>query len=246
MIAEEVNLNELSDPICVDFPLRGEWFAPNTPAKRIPSHGTDALGQRYAFDFVMANWSGKKKFFFRGSPWRYYLLGMPLARWFGWGQNVYAPCDGKILSVKDGLKERQTVHLLVDLLIAIKNASFFDPHKHDLQTVAGNYIIMQAGEIFVALAHFQKDSICVSEGQQIQAGDLLGKVGHSGNSTAPHLHFQLMDRPDWLTAKGIPCAFKRYERFTESGWEEVLGGIPSDQDRIRMLDLDTHSSTSNH
>lgn len=200
------------------------------------------MGQRYAFDFVMANWSGNKKSFFRGSPWRYYLFGMPLKRWHGWGQNVYAPCDGKILSVKDGFKERQTVHPIVDHLIAIKNALFFNPTKGDLQTVAGNYIIMQAGEIFVALAHFQKDSICVSAGQHIRAGDLLGRVGHSGNSTAPHLHFQLMDGPDWLTAKGIPCAFKRYERFTGNSWEEVLGGIPSDQDRIRKLNIETPTS----
>lgn len=193
----------------------------------------------------MANWSGNKKSFFRGSPWRYYLLGMPLLHWFGWGQNVYAPCDGKILRVKDGFKERKTVHLIVDQLIAIKNALFFNPTKGDLQTVAGNYIIMQAGELFVALAHFQKDSICVSAGQHIQAGDLLGRVGHSGNSTSPHLHFQLMDGPDWLTAKGIPCAFKRYECFTGNRWEEVLGGIPSDQDRIRMLNIETPTSIGN-
>ena len=45
-------MGELDDPVVVDFPLRGEWAAANTPAHRIPSHGTDMLGQRYAFDFV--------------------------------------------------------------------------------------------------------------------------------------------------------------------------------------------------
>ncbi len=228
--------DELANPIVVDFPLRGEWFAANTPAKRIPSHGTDMLGQRYAFDFVMADWSGKEMALFRGSPWRYYLLGMPLSSWYGWGQNIYAPCDGEILKVRDGLKERQRVHLIVDLLIAIKNGLFFRPEKHDLQSVAGNYIVMQAGEVYAALAHFQQGSIRVAEGQRVRAGDLLGRVGHSGNSTAPHLHFQLMDGPNWLIAKGVPCAFRRYERFTQQGWEEVSKGIPSHQDRIRGLD----------
>lgn len=38
--------------IVVDFPLRGEWTAYHTPAEKVPSHGTDQLGQRYAYDFV--------------------------------------------------------------------------------------------------------------------------------------------------------------------------------------------------
>ncbi|HJS27439.1 MAG TPA: M23 family peptidase, partial [Actinomycetota bacterium] len=45
-------MGELDDPVVVGFPLRGEWAAATTPAHRIPSHGTDMLGQRYAFDFV--------------------------------------------------------------------------------------------------------------------------------------------------------------------------------------------------
>ena len=36
---------ELADPRIVDFPLRGEWVAVHTPGSRIPSHGTDMLGQ---------------------------------------------------------------------------------------------------------------------------------------------------------------------------------------------------------
>jgi len=36
----------------VDFPLRGEWTVERTPAERIPSHGTDAFGQRYAYDLI--------------------------------------------------------------------------------------------------------------------------------------------------------------------------------------------------
>ncbi len=226
-------MDELKNPILVYFPLDGEWFAPHTPAAKIPSHGSDTLGQRYAFDFMMLDWSGKHKMPFRGKSWHYYLLGKPLSHWYGWGQNIYAPCDGRIIVAKDGLKERQRVHLLTDMFIVLKNALFFDPQKHDLHRAIGNYIIMQTENAYAFLAHFQKNSICVTEGQEVKAGELLGRVGHSGNSTAPHLHFQLMDSVDLLTAKGIPCAFNRYERFQDGKWEEVLHGIPSDQDRIR-------------
>lgn len=229
-------MDELSNPIAVDFPLKGEWFAPNTPAKTIPSHGTDTLGQRYAFDFVMAaDWSGDSKTPFHGKTWRYYLLGLPLSQWHGWGQNVYAPCDGRIIVAKDGLKERQRVHMISDLFAVLKNGLFFNPKRDDVQCVTGNYIIMQINTVYALFAHFQKGSICISEGQEVKAGELLGRVGHSGNSTAPHLHFQLMDRSDLLNAKGIPCAFKHYERFVNGEWQKVIKGIPTHQERIRKL-----------
>jgi len=43
---------ELDDPVVVELPLRGEWSVETTPAHQIPSHGTDLLGQRYAYDLV--------------------------------------------------------------------------------------------------------------------------------------------------------------------------------------------------
>lgn len=45
-------MDELAHPVVVEFPLRGEWLVERTPSSRIPSHGTDALGQRFAYDFV--------------------------------------------------------------------------------------------------------------------------------------------------------------------------------------------------
>ena len=44
-------MNEFENGLVLEFPLRGEWNAPHTPGTKIPSHGTDLLGQRYAFDF---------------------------------------------------------------------------------------------------------------------------------------------------------------------------------------------------
>lgn len=229
-------MDPLANAKIVEFPLRGEWFAPNTPARKVPSHGTDMLGQRYAVDFVMAHWEGRGKMLFRGSPWRYYVFGMPLARWYGWGQNVYAPCDGVIVEARDGLAERRTVHLATDLSLVLKHALFFRSEKHDIHYLAGNYIIMQCDNAYAFLAHFQKDSICVTEGQSVRTGEPVGRVGHSGNSTAPHLHFQLMDSPDLFAAQGIPCVFDRYERFRHGEWEEVRQAVPAAEDRIRRLD----------
>lgn len=59
-------------------------------------------------------------------------------------------------------------------------------------------------------------------------------MGHSGNSFAPHLHFQLMDSSDISIANGLPCAFEQYEVFQKGEWKKVANGIPTDKDRIRF------------
>ena len=78
-------------------------------------------------------------------------------------------------------------------------------------------------------------SVAVAVGQQVRAGDVLGRVGHTGNSTAPHLHFQLMDGPDPLTARGVPCAFRTYEVWREGAWQRVASSIPTSTERIRSV-----------
>lgn len=128
-----------------------------------------------------------------------------------------------------------------DLFVALKNAFTFDPAKGDLRSVAGNYIIMKCSDhtncsdhVYAAFAHLQTGSVTVSAGQVVKKGDVLGKVGHSGNSTAPHLHFQLMDRTDMISAKGIPCAFEQYEIFRDGAWITVNNEVPLDTDRVRF------------
>jgi len=228
------NFSELQNPVVVDFPLTGEWQAVNTPGTKIPSHGTDMLGQRYAYDFIMVDWENKKKPY-NGSHAQYFFTGMPLQKWYGWGKNVYAPKDGIVIDVKDGMKERDKLHFFSDMFIAIKNGLTFNPDKSDLHRVVGNYIIIQADNIYACLVHFKTDSICVKQGQTVKTGDLLGQVGHSGNSTMPHLHFQLMDNIDFRFAKGVPCAFRQYEHHKNNRWELAKNGIPTADDRIRSI-----------
>lgn len=228
-------MNEFDNAISVAFPLRGEWLAPHTPGTQIPSHGKfgDQLGQRYAFDFLQVNWTKKGINFFDASTFRYYVLGVPLEKCFCWGKDVYAPCNGKIVRCEDGLKERNPVHLVSDMFVVLKNA-FFGNLKN-LHPILGNNIIMECENgVYAFFAHLKNNSIKVSVGENIKKGQVLGQVGHAGNSTAPHLHFQLMDSSNLPEAKGIPCVFEKYEVYRENSWEYVYNSVPTDKDRIRF------------
>lgn len=230
---------EMCNPVIVEFPLRGEWISPNTPGTKIPSHGTNLLGTRYAYDFIQVDWNRIGKPAYCVSLMEYFLSGVQLSDYYCWGQEIYAPCDGIVVVAEDGYIENPKTNLFADMSKAYRSAHYFDPHKDDIQSIAGNYIIIKYSEdIYAAICHLQTGSIQVSVGEAVTKGDIIGKVGHSGNSYAPHLHFQLMDSCNIATANGIPCAFEKYEIFQNGKWETVTNGIPTNKDRIRFLQSD--------
>jgi murein DD-endopeptidase MepM/ murein hydrolase activator NlpD len=92
---------------------------------------------------------------------------------------------------------------------------------------------MRNGDLFAAFVHLAPGTVQVSPGQTVRSGDLLGRVGHTGNSTSPHLHFQLMDSQDPTTAGGVPFVFGEYEVRVDGHWRRVVHGIPGRGQRIR-------------
>ena len=226
---------EMYEPIIVEFPLRGEWLSPNTPGTKVPSHGTNQLGTRYAYDFIQVDWNRMGTPAYRVGVMQYLFSGVKLSDYYCWGQEVYSPCDGIVVVAEDGYAENEKTNLLADMSNAYKNAHYFDPEKDDIQSVAGNYVIIKYSEnVYAALCHLQTGSVQVSVGQMIKKGEVIGRVGHSGNSFAPHLHFQLMDSSDITVANGVPCAFEQYEIFQDNEWQIIENGIPTDKDRIRF------------
>ena len=223
-------------PIVVDFPLRGEWIAPNTPGTRVPSHGTDMLGERYAYDFVGIDPGSRTMRFYRPSPLHYLLLGVRLQDCFGWGRPIFSSSAGNVIRAEDGWPERDPVHLARDVPLMLKNArTVHSTQALDLRSLSGNFIIIETSDGYAVYAHAQTGSIAVSPGDRVIPSQRLANVGHSGNSTAPHLHFQLMDHPDPWKAQGILCCFRDYEVFQQGAWHPVQNGIPKATDRIRKL-----------
>jgi murein DD-endopeptidase MepM/ murein hydrolase activator NlpD len=229
--------NELDRAVIVDFPLRGErWVAVNTPGDRIPSHGTDMLGQRFAYDLLMVDARGPGLRYHPAGVLRSLFIGVRTRDCYAWGAEIHAPFDGEIVGAGDGVAERGWIHPLREMIRAFRNAVTFSPAR--LPSLLGNHVIMRRGNVFAAFAHLAPGSVAVAPGQGVRNGDVLGRVGHTGNSTSPHLHFQLMDSTDLMHARGVPCAFRTYEVMRNGSWEKVENGIPRKVDRIRYLGVD--------
>lgn len=226
----------MSLPIVIEAPVRGEWLAPNTPGARVPSHGTDRFGARYAIDLIQVDWMRRGWPAYRRSLAHYLARGLTLQDYYCWGAPVVAPCDGLVVAAADGWPERVRTNLLADLRRAHDNARHFDPRQDDVRTIAGNHIIIQKEEgVYVALCHLQQGSVSVCCGQRVRTGQAIGSIGHSGNSMMPHLHMQLMDRCDIATAQGLPFAFARYEVFCDGRWKTVQNSVPDDRTRVRFV-----------
>lgn len=192
-------------PECtVGFPFVGDWVAVNTPAERIPSHGTDFFGQRFAFDF--ARITPTRSGFSRHSLWRQFLYYIPAEDFLAWNEPVYTVFSGAVLAAEDGWPDRlrinSTWEVFRSTLLQRK------PNRNDIRSLTGNYVLVE-GEPGVALfAHLRQGSIRVLKGERVQEGQQLANVGNSGNSTMPHLHFHVMDQADPWHAKGVYCGFR--------------------------------------
>ena len=110
---------------------------------------------------------------------------------FAFGAEILAVADGTVAFVRDGMPEETP----------------FEPSKSLRQPLdyGGNEIVLElAPGVFAFYAHMQPGSIRVEIGETVQAGEVLGLLGNTGNTDAAHLHFQLADGPDVLTATSLP------------------------------------------
>lgn len=222
-------------PITVEFPLRGDWTAVHTPAEKVPSHGVDVLGQTYAYDFMKVDW-GKDGFIFHDkSTLRFFTVGVSVNDCYGFGEPIYSPVKGEVVMVEDGLKDHRWVHPIKDFLaMLVRSLYMWLSNKPNLHKIIGNYFIVKIDgmEAYAFFAHAKKNSIKVNPGDKVQYGQHVANVGHTGNSSAPHLHFHLMDQPNLLTAHGLPCNFSEYKAFNDGVWVSKQYEMPAKREQI--------------
>ena len=196
-----------SGEVLLALPFTGRWLVQNSPARRVPSHGTDLLGERYAFDFVGVDGRGRTA---AHRDWRTVLATEPPDRFAAFGRPILAPADGVVAVAHDGEPDhgaRRSQLSLVPYALGQRNRL-----REGAYAVAGNHVILRLpnGGPFVALVHLRAGSLLVRAGDAVRTGQQLAECGNSGNSTQPHLHAQVMDSDDLSVARGVPMAFRRY------------------------------------
>ena len=222
---------DLSDASVVMFPLQGDWVAVNTPAERVPSHGTDYFGQRYAFDFARLDEGGQK--FYATSILRHFLAVVRVTEFLAWNAPVLASFGGRVIRAGDGWPDRMRVNAMWELFRATFLAQ--GPNGADYRPLLGNYVLVEGDPGVALYAHLKQGSVAVRDHDSVTGRQQLGRVGNSGNSTMPHLHFHLMNGPDPLTAEGRLCVFAEYERRVGDLWIPVQRGVPGRLQRVRAV-----------
>lgn len=193
-----------ADPVVLGLPFRGSWRVENSPARRVPSHGTEAFGSSHAIDFVAVDARG------RSAPpsWRGLVAAEPPELFRGFGVPILAPVTGTVVLTHDGEPDheaRRSALALVPYMLGQAGRA-----RLGVAALAGNHVVIavRPDGPFVVLAHLRRGTVQVRPGQPVRAGAALAECGNSGNSTQPHLHVQVSDSTDWDRAHGVPLAFR--------------------------------------
>ncbi|MCO6418474.1 M23 family metallopeptidase [Siccirubricoccus sp. KC 17139] len=161
----------------------------------LPLDGRLRLAQRFAIDWERLD---EERRIYRGEkqdPRSYRIYGEP----------ALAVADGRVVAARDDLPDQVPGAL---------------PQGLPIEEADGNCVILDiGGGARVLYAHFRPGSLRVRVGETVRRGQVLGEVGNSGNSSAPHLHLHVMDGPSPLAANGVPYVF---DSFTVSA--TVSGG----------------------
>jgi hypothetical protein len=181
---------DLREPMVIAPPLRGTgWFNGNGCCDasahrsfRLAVDGSHLVTpETFAIDWVRLD---EEHRLFTGG-------GTRNEDYVGFGAEIHAVADGTVAFVRDGIPEDTPNEPPTTL--------------HQPLDYGGNQVVVEiAPDVFAFYAHLQPGSIQVQVGETVSTGQVLGRLGNTGNSTAPHLHFALMDRPDALTANSLP------------------------------------------
>ena len=182
-------------------PLLGKgWVASNGCCGAASIHRSSSLSvngkiyfaQRFAIDWMRLDAGGR---FVHGDS-------SDVHNYDSYGAEVLAVADGTVVETLNDLDDQ-------------KPGTLPDPNAITLANVDGNHLIIDLGDgVFAFYAHMQKGSVRVAAGDRVKRGQVLGKLGNTGNTSAPHLHFQLMEGPSALGSNGIPYVI---DSFTIAG-----------------------------
>ena len=165
----------LGDAVSIAAPFQdGQWTVGSGGRSTLISHhyGLMTPQQRYAIDFLVVR-DGRSYEGDKSDP----------ASYHAWDEPLVAPAAGTVVDVENDLRDWP-----------------IGGGEPDVDRARGNYVMLDLGDgRYVMFAHLRQGSATVAEGDRVVAGQVIGRVGNSGNTGEPHLHLQVQDSPDFPT-----------------------------------------------
>lgn len=160
-------------------------------------------------------WSDAWDFVIAGSDNLQYLNeGNDLKDYYCFGQNVLAPADGAVVVAEDGTVDNPAGEV-------------------NMKRNWGNTVIIKHSEgLYSKLSHLKKGSVTVKPGDNVHYGQIIGKVGNSGRSPYPHLHFQLQQTP-YIGSKTLNYPLFG---FVDDGKQLLTFSYPQKGHRIKSVE----------
>ncbi len=201
-------------------PLEGaNWVADDGPSNDQDNHhrrgifvldGRAVISRRYAIDWEQikdgATFSGDSR---------------DVRSYFAYGRPVLAVADGRVVVARDGLPDNVPGH----------GESFHPAVPITIETVAGNTITLDlGGGQFAYYMHLQPGSLRVKAGDRVRRGQILGRIGSTGDAREPHLHFEVTTSSKLGSGEGVPYLIDSYHLKSASGGPPEL--------RVHELPLD--------
>jgi hypothetical protein len=193
-------------------PLGGpDWLAADGPSNDPDNHhrrgifiidGRPVISRRCAIDWKQV----KDGVSFSGDP-------RDKQSYYAYGKPVLAVADGRVVTARDDLPDNIPEH----------NDGFHPAVPITLETVAGNTITIDLGDgQFAYYMHLQPGSLRVKAGERVRRGQVLARVGCSGDAREPHLHFEVTDSSKLIAGEGLPYVIERYRVMSARGGSRAL------------------------
>lgn len=169
------------------LPFHGDWFTFWGGTNVLVNYHYEHPSQRYAYDFVQQKYGSS----YEGDATK-------LSSYYAFGQPILASAPGKVVELKNQIPDNEPVGTMNE------------------KEPTGNYVVIDHGNgEYSMYAHLKKGSVKVKVGDQVQTGDLLGLCGNSGNSSEPHLHFQVSNGVDLFQSVSIRVQFEKSEDYIQ-------------------------------
>lgn len=197
----DIPVRRYASSVAYRAPVRGRWFV--AASGDVSQHHRWVVSSEYAVDIVRLNADMRS---FVGD-------GTRLSDYASFGQPILAAADGVVVSVRSdrednaGMLRRpgEDFDAYLQRVASLQQATLM---QGGFEAAAGNFVLIRhAGGENSLYAHLRKSSARVRVGQSVVAGEQIAEIGGSGNSTEPHLHFQVIDGPDLNSARGLPVTF---------------------------------------